>query len=112
MGKTTLNVAKTPQTTCFRVSFVKRWALVVVAFVFAAPAAAEHWMFQPSYYSHTIAPPNRPLPSSRSSYRVPSVSNNPGFSIRGEYRVNYLRFRNGNSTDLRIQYRGNVELDP
>lgn len=86
--------------------------LCLLVIASAAPAAAGNWVFQPSYYSHQIAPPDRPLPSSRSSYRIPSVSNNPGFSVRGEYRVNYLRFRNGSSTDLRIQYRGNVEIDP
>ena len=70
-------------------------------------------MFRPSYYSHEVAPADRPLPSSRTSYRVPSVGNNPGFSVRSRSRVNYFTLRNGRSgVDRTIYYRGGVELDP
>ena len=88
--------------------------LALAAALFAAPVAdAGQWVYLPSYYSHAVAPPDRPLPSSRGSYRVPSVSNNPGFAVRGYQRINYFQLRNGRgSVDRTIYYRGNVELDP
>ena len=88
-------------------------AVLGVATLLGGEATAGNWIFRPSYYSHEVAPPDRPLPSSRSSYRVPSVSNNPGVSVRGRFRINNFTLRNGRGgSDRTIYVRGGVELDP
>ena len=115
MAQTRPDVSRTPQTAVPRVAVWQRLtaAALLACSAAATPAAAGDWVFRPSYYSHEIAPADRPLPSPRTSYRVPSVGNNPGFSVRGRSRVNVFTLRNGRGGfDRTVYYRGGVELDP
>ena len=111
MAKLPRSDARTPQTAARGVAVWQRLALA--AALVPSLASAGNWVFKPSYYSHEIAPADRPLPSPRTSYRTPSVSNNPGFSVRGRQRFNYFTLRNGRTGfDRTIYVRGGVEIDP
>lgn len=83
--------------------------LAVLATLFACStprqAAAEHWVFAPSYFSHALPEgvgDDLPVPQSRSAYRRPYIGNRPGFSIRGGYRYNRVQLRAGNSFDTTV----------
>ena len=112
MTESRANDASDQRQSRLSVAFWQRLAVLAVMCA-CGSASASDWVFKPSYYSHAVAPPDRPLPSSRSNYRLPNVSQNPGFSVRGYHRINYYTLRNGRgSYDRTIFYRGDVEIDP
>lgn len=64
-------------------------------------ADATDWMYERSWYSHLDSPGyvSGIAPRSRSAYRVPVISGQPSYAIRGGYRYNNIILFNGQSTD-------------
>lgn len=96
----------------------------------ASPVFADGWMFRRSYYSHTATnatasrsaqsqsghshfvnePPTGP--PSRFAYRRPYISNRPGFSVRGGFRINRIQINSGLSSDYTVFYEDQVHFGP
>ena len=91
------------------------WLLSMLAPVSSPRALASDWMFRRSYFSHKISRADAkrfPRPRSRSAYRRAVTNFQPGFAIRGGYRINRIFMRSGNSTDLTILREDWYDLRP
>ncbi len=68
-------------------------------------AEASDWMFEQSYFSHSLSPEEArhfPQPESKGAYRRAYANFAPGTSVRGGYRFNRIFLRSGNSTDMTV----------
>jgi hypothetical protein len=81
----------------------------------AAVDAGEQWMFRRSYFSHALppeAPPEHPLPESRSAYRTAYYREAFGGSIRSAYRINNYVIQSGPRSDRTFYREGYIEFEP
>ncbi len=103
---------------------------LALVYLTASPVFADGWMFRRSYYSHSAPratasqlarsqpgyshfanePPTGP--PSRFAYRRPYISNRPGFSVRGGFRVNRVQINSGLSSDYTVFYEDQVHFGP